>query len=151
MQLCLCFICKFGFNFALDAKFKLISPCFKSVRTCKFYLADKTDSVEPDLASTRPLKGPLGGSVSLPHFLVIPVFHLFLSGGLSMSFSTDGAFHHPSVGLMSCLFAYTKHDKFFMVPHQPHWIFKMICSFLLLLLAYTVDLFMIEMRHFKDD
>lgn len=39
-------------------------------------------------------------------------FHLFLSGGLSMSFSPDGAFPHPSVGTMSCLFFYTKHKEF---------------------------------------
>lgn len=37
-----------------------------------------------------------------------------------MSFSTDGAFNRPSVGIMSRLFAYTKHEEIFMVPHQPH-------------------------------
>jgi len=132
-------------------KFESIRPCFNSVRTCKFYLADRIARVKAALPCTSPLKRPLGSFVPVPHFLVIPVFHVFLSDGLSMSFSTNGAFHHPSVGKMSCLFAYTKHEEFFMVPHQPQRIFRMICSFLLLLLTHTVDLFMTEMRHFKDD
>lgn len=117
---CLHFIFKLGVHFAWDAKLKSIPPCFNSVMTCKFYLADRSARVKPGLPCSSPLKGPLGPSVSIPHFLVIPVFHLFLSGGLSVSFSTDGAFHHPSVGIMLCLFAYTKHEEFFMVPHQPH-------------------------------
>lgn len=115
---CLCFICTF--HIASDAKFESISPCFSSVKTCKFYLADGIARVKPGLPRNSPLKGPLGPSVSVLQFLVIPLFHLFLSGGLSMSFAIDAAFHHPSVGIMSCVFAYTKHEEFFMVPHQPH-------------------------------
>lgn len=108
----LCFICKLRVYFALDAKFELIPPCSNSVRTCKFCLVDRTTRVKPGLPCTNPLKGPLGPSVSVPHFLVIPVFYLLLSDGLSMFFSTDGAFHHPSAGIMSCLFAYTNHEEF---------------------------------------